>query len=50
MVLVQGRGLCERKIPAESVGCRDRLHGGCILKKAAFLHKAFAECWDGKER
>lgn len=50
MVLVQGRGLCERKTPAESVGCRERLHGDCILKEAAFLHEAFAECWDGKER
>lgn len=50
MVLVRGRGLCERKTPAESVGCRDRLHRDRILKEAAFLHEAFAECWDGKER
>lgn len=50
VLLVQGRGLCKRKTPAESVGCRDGLHGDPILKEAAFLHEAFAECCDGKER
>lgn len=49
MFLVQGRGLCKRKTPAESVGCEDRLQGDPILREAAFLHEPFAECWDGKE-